>query len=78
MASDWTVYHVAPDASSEKWLVTQEGQEGTREFRRKAEAALAAKLLAIKQEPSQVKFHTRDGNTEFESTYTEGLARSPA
>ena len=47
MASNRTVYHVVPDASGDKWLVTQEGSDSMREvFERKAEAVLTAKVRA--------------------------------
>ena len=79
MASNRTVYHVAPNSRGDNWLITQEGNDSSRqEFRTKAEAALAAKLRARMQEPSQVKFHGSDGNTEYESTYGEGSARTPS
>jgi len=79
MANNRTVYHVAPDASSDKWLVTQEGSDSTcGVFRRKAEAALEAKLRARKQEPSQVKVHRSDGNMEYESTYGDDPAHAPS
>ncbi len=71
MASNRTVYHVVPDASGDKWLVTQEGSDSMRKvFERKAEAVLTAKVCAKKQEPSQVKVHKADGNMEYESTYS--------
>ena len=45
MASNRTVYHVVPDASGDKWLVTQEGSDSMRKvFERKAEAVLTAKV----------------------------------
>jgi len=78
MARSRIVYHVVPNASSDKWMVLQEGIEDTRGvFRRKAEAVLDAKLRARKQEPSQVKVHNSDGNMEYESTYGEDPARTP-
>jgi hypothetical protein len=79
MARGRTVYHVVPDARSEKWMVLQEGIDHTRGvFRRKAEAVLDAKLRARRQEPSQVKVHNSDGNMEYESTYGKDPARGPS
>ena len=78
MASTRTVYHVAPDARGDKWLVTREGADNTREvFSRKAEAVLTAKVRAKKQEPSQVKVHSADGNMEYENTYGRDPERTP-
>ena len=77
MSGNRTVYHVIPDASSEMWMVTQEGSDNTRGvFRRKAEAVLIAKLRARKQEPSQVKVHNSDGDMEYESTYGHASAHT--
>jgi hypothetical protein len=74
MASNRTVYHVVPDARGDKWLVTREGADSTREvFSRKAEAVLTAKVRARKQEPSQVKVHGTDGDMEYENTYGREL-----
>jgi hypothetical protein len=79
MASNRTVYHVVPNSSGEKWLITQEGNDSTREeFDTKAEAVEGAKQRARKQEPSQVKVHKSDGNMEYESTYGEDPARTPS
>ena len=76
MASDRTVYHVVPNSSAEKWLVTQENGGFRKEYRTKEEAVEEAKQLAREQEPSQVKVHTHDGNMEYESTYGEDPVRS--
>lgn len=77
MASNRTVYHVVPEASGDKWLVTQEGTDSVLEvFPRKLEAVLTAKVRARKQEPSQVKVHKADGNMEYESTYGDDPART--
>ena len=78
MASNRTVYHVVPDASGDKWVVTQENGSFRQEFRRKDEAVDFARQRARGQEPSQVKVHKGDGNMEYESTYGEDPARSPS
>ena len=79
MANNRTVYHVVPDASGDKWVVTQEGSDNTHEvFERKAEAVLTAKIRAKKQEPSQVKVHKSGGNMEYENTYGEDPRRTPS
>jgi Uncharacterized protein conserved in bacteria (DUF2188) len=63
------VYHVVPDASAEKWLVTQEDASFRKEFQSKEEAIEFAKERAREAQLGQVKVHTRDGNMEYESTY---------
>ena len=83
MASNRTVYYVVPDASGEKWLMTQGGSDSTREvFQTKAEAIDAATHRARHHLPSKVEVHKSDGNMEYESTYGEdpGVAQisSPA
>ena len=79
MASNRTVYHVVPNGSGEKWLITQEGNDSTREeLNTKAAAVDAAKERARKQEPARVKVHKSDGNMEYESTYGADPARSPS
>jgi hypothetical protein len=77
MASNRTVYHVVPNASGEKWVVSQESGSYKQEFATKKEAEDFAKERARGQEPSQVKVHKADGNMEYESTYGEaGLFRA--
>jgi hypothetical protein len=79
MASDRTVYHVVPDASGERWVISQEKNDSFRqEFATKDEAVRAAKERARGQEPSQVKVHKQDGNMEYESTYGEDPRRTPS
>lgn len=77
MASERTVYHVVPDGSGEKWVISQERGNFREEFGTKHEAVEAAKERARGQAPSQVKVHTRDGNMEYESTYGADPSRSP-
>ena len=64
MASNRTVYHIAPNSSGKKWLVTQEHGDSREEFGTKAEAVEHAKALAREQEPSQIKVHDADGNMQ--------------
>lgn len=78
MAQDRTVYHVVPNASGERWVVSQEKDEFQQEYRTKEEAVNAAKERARRDEPSQVKVHKHDGNMEYESTYGEDPSRSPS
>lgn len=79
MASDRTVYHVVPDATGDKWVISEERNDTFRqEFGTKEEAVRAAKERARGQEPSQVKVHRSDGNMEYESTYGEDPSRSPS
>ena len=43
MSSNRTVYHVVPNASGTKWVITQEGKDATREeFRTKGDAVEVA------------------------------------
>ena len=65
------VYHVTPDASAERWIVTQENGKLRREFNTKEEAEKFAKYRARLNEFSQVKVHKRDGAMDYESTYGE-------
>ena len=71
------VYHVVPNASAEKWLVTQENASHRTEHETKEEALEEAKRLAMKAPLGQVKVHKKDGNMEYESTYGEDPRRSP-
>jgi hypothetical protein len=71
------VYHVTPDASATRWVVSQEKAEFRREFDNKDEAITFAKERARGQEPSQVKVHRHDGNLEYESTYGDDPRNIP-
>jgi hypothetical protein len=71
------VYHVVPDASAEKWLVSQEGRDFRKEFDKKEEAEEFAKARAKEAGLGQVKVHTRDGNMEYESTYGKDPEQTP-
>jgi hypothetical protein len=71
------VYHVVPDASAERWVVSEENGEFRREFDSKRDAEEFAKGRAREAALGQVKVHTRDGNMEYESTYGEDPERSP-
>jgi hypothetical protein len=75
---DRVVYHVVPNSSGERWVVSQENAEFRREFDTKDEAVEFAKERARKEELGQVKVHKKDGNMEYESTYGEDPRRSPS
>jgi uncharacterized protein DUF2188 len=75
---DRVVYHVVPNSSGEKWVVSQERAEFRREFDTKDEAVDFAKERARKEELGQVKVHKKDGNMEYESTYGEDPRRYPS
>lgn len=75
---DRVVYHVVPNSSAEKWVVSQENAEFRREFETKEEAVEFAKERARSAELGQVKVHKKDGNMEYESTYGEDPRRSPS
>ena len=63
------VYHVAPDSSAERWIVSQEQGDFRREFDKKFDAVEFAKQKARQEKLCQVKVLTRGGNMEYESTY---------
>ena len=71
------VYHVVPNSSGERWVVSQEKAEFRREFDTKEEAVEFARERARKADLGQVKVHKKDGNMEYESTYGEDPRRSP-
>jgi len=78
MASNRTVYHVVPNASADRWVVSIEGDDSFRkEFDRKDDAVLDAKRRASEQKPAQVKVHKKDGNMEYESTYGDDPRKIP-
>ena len=63
------VYHVTPDSSAERWVVSREKGDFRRKFEKKIDAVEFAKQRAKQEKLSQVKVHTRGGNMEYESTY---------
>ena len=71
------VYHVVPNSSAERWVVSQENAEFRREFDTKEEALKFAKERAQQAALGQVKVHKKDGNMEYESTYGEDPRRTP-
>jgi len=71
------VYHVVPNSSAEKWLVSQENADYRKEFETKEEAVEHARGLAQKAALGQIKVHKKDGNMEYESTYGEDPERYP-
>jgi hypothetical protein len=75
---DRVVYHVVPNSSGEKWVVSQEKAEFRKEFETKDEAVQFAKERARKEEFGQVKVHKKDGNMEYESTYGDDPRRTPS
>jgi hypothetical protein len=72
------VFHVLPDSSGQRWVVSQENAEFRREFERKEEAEEFAKQRAKAAALGQVKVHKKDGNMEYESTYGEDPERTPS
>jgi hypothetical protein len=71
------VYHVTPDASANRWVVSREDADFRREFDTKEEAEIFAKQRAQREELAQVKVHKRDGNMDYESTYGEDPRNIP-
>jgi hypothetical protein len=79
MASNRTVYHVVPDASADRWVISRENEDSFREeYRNREEAVDAAKARARGEEPSQVKVHRSDGNMEYERTYGDDPRQTPS
>jgi hypothetical protein len=72
------VYHVVPNSSAERWLVTQENADFRKEFNTKEDAVEFAKERAREAQLGQVKVHKMDGNMEYESTYGKDPSRSPS
>jgi hypothetical protein len=77
-ANGRVVYHVVPNSSAEKWVVSQENADYRSEHDTKEEAVQEARRLAQKAELGQIKVHKKDGNMEYESTYGEDPRRSPS
>ena len=71
------VYHVVPNSSAEKWVVSQENASFRREFDTKEEAVEEARKLAQAADLGQIKVHKKDGNMEYESTYGEDPPEYP-
>jgi hypothetical protein len=72
------VYHVVPNSSAERWVVSQENAEFRQEFDTKEEAVEFAREKAQSAELGQIKVHKQDGNMQYESTYGEDPERSPS
>ena len=77
-SSQREVYHVVPNSSAERWVVSQENNEFRQEFETKEEAVQFARDRAKKAWLGQIKVHKHDGNMEYESTYGEDPERSPS
>ena len=71
------VYHVVPNSSGERWVVSQENAEFRREFDTKEEALAFAKERAKSAALGQIKVHKQDGNMEYENTYGEDPPEYP-
>jgi hypothetical protein len=76
-ANGRVVYHVVPNASAEKWVVSQENADYRSEHETKEEALEEARRLAQQAELGQIKVHKKDGNMEYESTYGEDPPEYP-
>ena len=77
-ANGRVVYHVVPNSSAEKWVVSQENADYRSEHDTKEEAVQEARRLARQAELGQIKVHKKDGNMEYESTYGDDPRRSPS
>lgn len=73
-----TVYHVVPNSSGERWVVSRENAEYRQEFDTKDEAVEHARQKAQEGGLGQIKVHKKDGNMEYESTYGEDPRRYPS
>ncbi|MGE0451262.1 MAG: DUF2188 domain-containing protein [Vicinamibacterales bacterium] len=77
--TDTVVYHVVPDRTGRRWVVSREGDAAFREeHSTKDEAVRAAEELAQAQVPSVVKVHGPDGGTTDEHTYEADPLRLPS
>ena len=76
-ANGRVVYHVVPNSSAEKWVVSQENADYRSEHDTKEEALQEAKRLAQQAELGQVKVHKKDGNMEYENTYGQDPPEYP-
>ena len=65
------VYHVTPDASAERWIVSLENSNFRQEFETKSAAEKFAKEAAQNNGLAKLKVHRKDGNMDYESTYGE-------
>ena len=77
-ANGRVVYHVVPNSSAEKWVVSQENADYRSEHDTKEEAVQEARRLAKQAELGQIKVHKKDGNMEYESTYGQDPPESPS
>lgn len=75
--SERVVFHVTPDASDTRWIVSRENADFRREFDRKEDAEKFAKESAQREKLAQVKVHRKDGNMDYESTYGEDPRNIP-
>ena len=69
--SERAVYHVTPDASAERWIVSLENSNFRQEFGSKRAAEKFAKEAAQNNGLAKLKVHRKDGNMDYESTYGE-------
>jgi len=69
--SERAVYHVTPDASAERWIVSLENSNFRQEFETKRAAEKFAKEAAQNNGLAKLKVHRKDGNMDYESTYGE-------
>ncbi len=72
------VYHVVPNSSAEKWVVSQENADYRSEHDTKDEAVKEARRLAKQAELGQIKVHLKNGNMEYESTYGADPPETPS
>jgi len=77
-ANGRVVYHVVPNSSAEKWVVSQENADYRSEHDTKEEAVQEARRLAQAAELGQIKVHKKDGNMEYESTYGKDPEEYPS
>jgi len=66
-----TVYHVSPDESAKRWVVSQENGDFRREFDTREDAVDLAKLKAKIDKFSQLRVYRTDGSMDYERTYGE-------
>jgi hypothetical protein len=66
-----TVYHVSPDESAKRWVVSQANGDFRREFDTREDALDLAKLKAKVDQFSQIRVYRTDGSMDYERTYGE-------
>ena len=65
------VYHVVPDASTNRWVLSEENGDFRQEFDRKKDAEEHGKELAERATVGQLKVRKRNGKMDYQITYNQ-------